>query len=65
MIALIPFKHADNHEILSNGVIRGNGYVQFKDGGKLWMCGTVADGTIDAALDAIASGANKIIVGEL
>ncbi|MDA8865881.1 hypothetical protein N9H77_00010 [Porticoccaceae bacterium] len=55
MIALIPFKRADNYEILSNGVIRGDGYVQFKDGGKLWMCGTMADGTIDAALDAVAT----------
>jgi len=65
MIALIPFKHADNHEILSNGVIRGDGYVQFSNGGKLWMCGTMADGMIDAALDAIANGANSIVVGKL
>ena len=65
MTALIPFKHADNYEILSNGVIRGDGYVQFSNGGKLWMCGTMADGMIDAALDAIANGANTIIVGEL
>lgn len=65
MIALIPFKHADNYEILSNGVIRGDGYVQFKDGGKLWMCGTMADGAIDATLDAIANGANITVVDEL
>jgi len=47
MLALIPLKHTDNCETPSSEVIRGDGYVQFKDGGKLWICGSMVDGTID------------------
>ena len=34
-----------------------DGFVQFPDGGKIWLCGLMADGTIDARLDAIAKEA--------
>ena len=40
-----------------NKVIRGDGFVQFPNGGKIWLCGLMADGTIDARLDAIAKDA--------
>ena len=31
--------------------------MQFPDGGKIWLCGLMADGTIDASLDVIAEEA--------
>ena len=40
-----------------NKVIRGDSFVQFPDGGKIWLCGLMADGTIDASLDVIAEEA--------
>ena len=41
----------------ANKVIRGDSFVQFPNGGKTWLCGFMADGTIDASLDAIAKEA--------
>ena len=38
-------------------VVRGDSFVQFPDGGKIWLCGLMADGTIDASLDVIAEEA--------
>ena len=40
-----------------NKVVRGDSFVQFPDGGKIWLCGLMADGTIDASLDVIAEEA--------
>jgi hypothetical protein len=40
-----------------NKVVRGDSFVQFPDGGKIWLCGSVADGTIDASLDVIVEEA--------
>ena len=60
-----PFQDADIIEVYSNGVIRGESYVQFADGGRLWVCGKLADGTIDTILDSIASEASKIAQDEL
>ena len=40
-----------------NKVIRGDSFVQFPDGEKIWLCGLMADGTIDASLDVIAEEA--------
>ena len=41
----------------ANKVIRGDSFVQFPNGGKIWLCGLMADGTIDASLDVIAEEA--------
>jgi len=62
---LQAFSNNDHSKQLSDGVIRGDYYVQFIDGGRFWICGTMADGAIDATLDAIANGANITVVDEL
>ena len=50
-----PLQFDTNTQI--NKVVRGDSFVQFPDGGKVWLCGLMADGTIDASLDVIAEEA--------
>jgi len=57
VVATIQPLQSDTTTQFSNKVIRGDGFVQFPNGGKLWLCGLMADGTIDASLDAIAKEA--------
>jgi hypothetical protein len=56
-VATIQPLQFDTTTQLNNKVIRGDSFVQFPDGGKIWLCGLMADGTIDARLDAIAKDA--------
>ena len=56
-VATIQPLQFDTTTQLNNKVIRGDSFVQFPDGGKIWLCGLMADGTIDARLDAIAKHA--------
>ena len=57
-VATIQPLQFDTTTQLNNKVIRGDSFVQFPDGGKIWLCGLMADGTIDASLDTIANGAD-------
>ena len=56
-VATIQPLQFDTTTQLNNKVIRGDSFVQFPDGGKIWLCGLMADGTIDASLDVIAEEA--------
>lgn len=47
-----------------NKVVRGDSFVQFPNGGKIWLCGLMADGTIDARLDAIAKDATLTAIAD-
>jgi hypothetical protein len=56
-VATIQPLQPDTSTQFSGKVIRGDSFVQFPNGGKTWLCGFMADGTIDASLDAIAKEA--------
>ena len=56
-VATIQPLQFDTISQFSGKVIRGDSFVQFPDGGKIWLCGLMADGTIDASLDVIAEEA--------
>jgi len=56
-VATLQPLQPDTTTQFSGKVIRGDSFVQFPNGGKIWLCGLMADGTIDARLDAIAKDA--------